>query len=84
MLFPSSLSVNIPYNLSRASFFFPRFYQSIEERYLLINYICKLEYYYVSQVYWEFAVIGVANWRQSARKNFPRTGPRWIPTNLDG
>jgi hypothetical protein len=31
------------------------------------NDICKLEYYYVLQVYWEFAVFGVANWRQSAR-----------------
>jgi hypothetical protein len=27
----------------------------------------KLEYYYVLQVYWDFAVIGLANWRQSAR-----------------
>jgi hypothetical protein len=34
--------------------------------YLSINYIIKLEYYYVLQVYWEFAVFGVANWRQSA------------------
>jgi hypothetical protein len=70
MWFPSSLSVNTIYDLSRTSFFFPfsflRCYHSIEARYLFINYICKLEYYYVVQVYWELAVSGVANWRQSA------------------
>ena len=40
--------------------------QCIEERYLSINYICKLKYYYNIQVYWELAVFCVANWRQSA------------------
>jgi hypothetical protein len=29
-------------------------------RYLSINYICKLEFYYVPQVYWDLAVFGVA------------------------
>ena len=46
---------------------FLRLCQLVEARYLSINYICKLEYYYVLQVYWELAVTGVANWRQSAR-----------------
>jgi hypothetical protein len=36
-------------------FSFLRPYQIIKERYLSINYIGKLEYYYVVQVYWEFA-----------------------------
>jgi hypothetical protein len=35
--------------------------QCIEERYLL-------KYYYNVQVYWELALSGVANWRQSAGK----------------
>ena len=30
--------------------------QCIEERYLSINYICTLKYYYNIQVYWELAV----------------------------
>ena len=36
--------------------------------YLSINYICKFEYYYVLQVFWEFfSQFAQANWRQSAR-----------------
>jgi hypothetical protein len=60
MWFPSSLSVNTSYDLSRTCFFFPLLLSCIEERYLSINYICKLEYYYVLQVNWELAVFGVA------------------------
>jgi hypothetical protein len=48
-------------------FSFLRPYQSIEERYLSIKYICKLEYYYVLQVYWEFTEFGLVNRRQSAK-----------------
>jgi hypothetical protein len=50
MCFPSSLSVNTIYDFSRTSFFFPSSLSSIEERYLSINYICKLEYYYLTSL----------------------------------
>ena len=46
--------------------------QCIEERYLSVNDICKLKYYYGIQVYWELAVFGVANWRQSAKQRGSR------------
>jgi hypothetical protein len=65
MWVPSSLSLNTLHAFSRTCFFFLSLVSSNEGRYRSINYICKLEYYYVLQVYWELAVFGVANWRQS-------------------
>ena len=69
MWIPSSLSVSTHYDLSRTSFFFPSEI-SLNWRKVSFNKLhCKLEYYYVVQVYWELAVSGVANWRQSARRH---------------
>ena len=67
---PSSLSVTHTkcFHSYVLLFSFLRWCQWIEERYLSINYVCKLECYYFLQVYWDFSAFCLANnWRQSGR-----------------